>query len=35
MSIKQPVTINDVARRAQVSVSTVSNVLTGNRPVSA
>ncbi len=27
-------TINDVARRAQVSVSTVSNVLTGNRPVS-
>lgn len=35
MSIKQPVTINDVARHAQVSVSTVSNVLTGNRPVSA
>lgn len=27
-------TIHDVARRAQVSVSTVSNVLTGNRPVS-
>ena len=27
-------TINDVARQAQVSVSTVSNVLTGNRPVS-
>jgi LacI family transcriptional regulator len=27
-------TIHDVAKRAQVSVSTVSNVLTGNRPVS-
>ncbi len=33
MSFRQA-TINDVARRAQVSVSTVSNVLTGNRPVS-
>ncbi|MBE2237264.1 MAG: LacI family DNA-binding transcriptional regulator [Caldilineaceae bacterium] len=35
MSTRQPVTINDVARAAQVSVSTVSNVLTGNRPVAA
>ena len=34
MVVKQPVTIHDVAKRAQVSVSTVSNVLTGNRPVS-
>ena len=34
MVVKQPVTIHDVANRAQVSVSTVSNVLTGNRPVS-
>lgn len=33
MSFRQT-TINDVAKRAQVSVSTVSNVLTGNRPVS-
>ncbi len=33
MSLRQT-TIHDVARRAQVSVSTVSNVLTGNRPVS-
>lgn len=33
MSFRQ-ITINDVAKRAQVSVSTVSNVLTGNRPVS-
>lgn len=33
MSFRQT-TIHDVARRAQVSVSTVSNVLTGNRPVS-
>lgn len=32
MSTKPP-TIHDVARRAQVSVSTVSNVLTGKRPV--
>lgn len=32
MSFRQT-TIHDVARRAQVSVSTVSNVLTGNRPV--
>ncbi len=29
----QTITINDVADRAGVSVSTVSNVLTGNRPV--
>ena len=34
MPPKLPVTINDVAKHAQVSVSTVSNVLTGNRPVS-
>jgi LacI family transcriptional regulator len=33
MSFRQ-ITIHDVAKRAQVSVSTVSNVLTGNRPVS-
>lgn len=33
MSFRQT-TIHDVAKRAQVSVSTVSNVLTGNRPVS-
>jgi len=32
MSTKPP-TIHDVARRARVSVSTVSNVLTGKRPV--
>lgn len=33
MNEKQAVTIHDVALRAGVSVSTVSNVLTGNRPV--
>jgi len=33
MDSRQVVTITDVARRAGVSVSTVSNVLTGNRPV--
>ena len=33
MSEKQAVTIHDVALSAGVSVSTVSNVLTGNRPV--
>ncbi len=31
--MSKPPTIHDVAKRAQVSVSTVSNVLTGKRPV--